>query len=95
MEYFFRLCFFEYKVKEIYLFEVFYIVILEGMYYVCVVVYNCVFEFFDLVCFDGVIVIIDVFYVIEVDISNVYVREGLVIDVGRINYWIISINRCR
>lgn len=95
MEYFFRLCFFEYKVKEIYLFEVFYIVILEGMYYVCVVVYNCVFEFFDLVCFDGVIVIIDVFYVIEVDISNVYVREGLVIDVGRINYWVISINRCR
>lgn len=77
------------------MFYVFYIVILEGMYYVCVVVYNCVFEFFDLVCFDGVIVIIDVFYVIEVDISNVYVREGLVIDVGRINYWIISINRCR
>lgn len=68
---------------------------LEGMYYVCVVVYNCVFEFFDLVCFDGVIVIIDVFYVIEVDISNVYVREGLVIDVGRINYWVIGINRYR
>lgn len=47
------------------------IVILEGIYYIIVVVYNVVFMFLDLVCFDGVIIDISDFYIKELFISNV------------------------
>lgn len=63
------------------------IVILEDIYYIIVVVYNVVFMFLDLVCFDGVIIDISDFYIKELFISNVWVKGGLVVVFGE--YWMI------
>ncbi|XP_052707847.1 uncharacterized protein LOC128183063 isoform X2 [Crassostrea angulata] len=82
-------------VKETYSLEASHTVTSEGTYYACVVAYNRALEPSDPVCSDGVTVTTDVPYVTEVDISNAHVREGLVTDVGRTNYWVISTNRRR
>nr|XP_034332757.1 uncharacterized protein LOC105327902 isoform X2 [Crassostrea gigas] len=82
-------------VKETYSLHATHTVTSEGTYYACVVAYNRALEPSDPVCSDGVTVTTDVPYVTEVDISNAHVREGLVTDVGRTNYWIISSNRRR
>lgn len=67
-----------------------YEVLFEGIYYVCVVVYNRVFEFFKFVCLDGVIVIIVIFKVKEVVIFGVFIKGGFVIDVFKLLVWVLE-----
>lgn len=81
---------FVFKFIEIYLIDVIYIVKLEGMFYVCVVVYNRVLELFKLVCFDGVIVMLNILKVKEVVIFGVFVKGGLIIDIMKLLFWVLD-----
>lgn len=81
---------FNFKFIEIYFIDVIYIVKLEGMFYVCVVVYNRVLELLKLVCFDGVIVILNVLKVKEVVIFGVFVKGGLIIDIMKFLFWVLD-----
>lgn len=81
---------FNFKFIEIYFIDVIYIVKLEGMFYVCVVVYNRVLELLKLVCFDGVIVILNVLKVKEVVIFGVFVKGGLIIDIMKLLFWVLD-----
>ncbi|XP_062576068.1 uncharacterized protein LOC134237945 [Saccostrea cucullata] len=67
----------------------------EGTYYICVVAYNRALEPSKPVCSDGVTVTTAVPSVSEVDITNAYVREGLVTDIRKTTYWIVNKNRQR
>lgn len=81
---------FNFKFIEIYFIDVIYIVKLEGMFYVCVVVYNRVLELLKLVCFDGVIVMLNVLKVKEVVIFGVFVKGGLIIDIMKFLFWVLD-----
>jgi hypothetical protein len=90
MEFYFSL-----KVKETYALHATHTVATEGTYYICVVAYNRALEPSKPVCSDGVTVTTTIPVVSEVDISNAYVRESLVTDVGRTMYWVVGRNRHR
>ena len=83
------------KVKETYSLHATHTVASEGTYYACVVAFNRALEPSEPVCSDGVTVTTYVPSVSEVDISSAHVREGLVTDAGRTNYWVVGTNRHR
>ncbi|XP_078321865.1 uncharacterized protein LOC111103999 isoform X3 [Crassostrea virginica] len=82
-------------VKETYSLHATHTVASEGTYYACVVAFNRALEPSKPVCSDGVTVTTYVPTVSEVDISSAHVREGLVTDAGRTNYWVVETNRHR
>lgn len=64
-----------------------------GTYYFTVVAYNRALDHSDPVCSDGVTIDTTVPTIKEVTVDNTVVKGGLITDVAKTNYWILSSDR--